>query len=244
MDKSNVRFHEKVFDQIFKICSVGDDDEILDAGCGNCTHAMAFARRGARILGIDFSDAALSAGREMVSRCGRADQITLQREDLTALSFPNNRFSCVICWGVMMHVPQFDKAIAELARVTRPNGFIAVHENNRMSVDAIVRRLARKHIRGHQTIVETAAGDEYWKTTPAGTLLARVADIDWMIEKFRDHGCQLERRLPVQFTEIYTKLDRKIARDLVHAWNGFWFDRVGHPKRAFGNLVIFRKAAS
>jgi len=243
-DAANIRFHEKIFDKIYTIFSESGDDEILDAGCGNCTHAIALARRGLRVFGIDFSDAALSAGRAMIAQCGLDGQIKLQQDDLTALSFQDARFKNVICWGVMMHIPQFRQAIGELARVTRPNGLIAVHENNRQSPEAIVRRLVRKYISRSRTIHETEAGDEYWKTTPAGSLLARVADIEWMVDRFREHGCHLEQRIPVQFSESYTKLSSKTARGFIHAWNDCWFNYIGSPKLATGNLLIFRKTAN
>lgn len=242
LDAANIRFHEKVFDRIYTAFSDSENDEILDAGCGNCTHAVALARRGLRVLGIDFSNAALSAGRELITQCGLSDQVTLQHDDLTALSFPDARFKNVICWGVMMHIPRFEKAIAELVRVTEPNGVIAVHENNRKSPEAVARKLVRKYISRNQTLYETEAGDEYWKTTPAGSLLARVADIPWMVDRFQAHGCHLEQRIPVQFTESYTKLSSKTAREIVHAWNDCWFNYIGLPSLASGNLLFFRKS--
>lgn len=49
-----------------------------------------------------------------------------RHDDITALSFPDNHFNAVVCWSVLEHVPEPQRAIAELWRVLKPGGMIWV----------------------------------------------------------------------------------------------------------------------
>jgi SAM-dependent methyltransferase len=71
-----------------------------------------------------------------LSDCAR---LPFQRADLTALSFATNTFDFVVSWGVIMHIPDIEKALAELARVLKPGGLLVLCENNVDSLDVVVR---------------------------------------------------------------------------------------------------------
>jgi SAM-dependent methyltransferase len=101
---------------------------VLDAGCGEGRHCFGCLERGARVVGLDLDAASLHAaarplrnrGREL-SRLGEMIQGNTFR-----LPFANDTFDRVICSEVMEHVHDYRGAARELARVTRPDGLVAV----------------------------------------------------------------------------------------------------------------------
>jgi SAM-dependent methyltransferase len=149
---------------------------VLDAGCGSCTKAIHLARRGYSVLGVDLSDKVLEVGRREAAEAGLGDRISLQCEDLTSMTLADGCFGRVLCWGVLMHIPEADRAIAELARVAQPNGLIVVSEGNMRSVQAVAMRLLKRlpH-RERGELRYTAAGVEAWEKTPTGELMTRQA---------------------------------------------------------------------
>jgi SAM-dependent methyltransferase len=110
-----------------------DGDKILDLGCGFGRHAFEAARRGANVVALD-------AGRDEVEGvasifAAMLDAGELSPEDLhTAcvqgdalhLPFRDASFDRVICSEVLEHIPGDLEAMAELARVLRPGGTMAV----------------------------------------------------------------------------------------------------------------------
>ena len=217
---------------------------MLDAGCGSCTKAIHLARRGYSVLGVDLSDKVLEVGRREAAEAGLGDRISLRCEDLTSMTLADGCFGRVLCWGVLMHIPDVDRAIAELARVAQPNGLIVVSEGNMRSLQAVaMRRLKRLLHRERGELRYTAAGVEAWEETPTGKLMTRQARIAGIVRSFADHGARLVSRRAGQFSELFTVLPWKPARSAVHALNSLWFRWPALAGPAFGNLLVFRKEA-
>jgi ubiquinone/menaquinone biosynthesis C-methylase UbiE len=119
----NKKFYELAFDFIIHAIIPPENSLFLDAGCGNCSHSIHLAKRGFRIQAVDFSENVLEMAEENVKEKGFAERIKIKREDLTSLSFGNETFNYILCWGVLMHIPDVEKAIGELARVLKPGGY-------------------------------------------------------------------------------------------------------------------------
>ncbi len=228
---------------MWRRCSAAPDGgPILDAGCGSGTKSAHLATRGYPVVGVDISDQVLEAGRKNLDNAGLSDRVTLQVADLTALPFEDGAFRGVLCWGVLMHVPEVEKAIAELARVTRAGGTIVISEGNRYSVQAVaLRSLKRLLNRERAEVRARPSGIELWEETSAGRLVTRQADIKWLIGEFERHGAQLVERRSGQFTEVFTLIPWKPVRSAIHLFNNGWFRWPRWAGPAFGNLLVFRK---
>jgi len=238
----NEAFYDLAFDHIAQVFGPPAGDAVLDAGCGSCTKSIHLARRGYSVLGIDLSEKVLELGRREVDAAGLAGRISLRCENLTSIGLEDASFGRIMCWGVLMHVPQVEKAIAELSRVARPNALIVVSEGNVRSLQAVGLRTAKRLLgRERAELRATAAGLEFWEDTPSGKLMTRQARIDWIVRQFGQYGVKLVRRRAGQFSELFTLLPWKPARKVVHSWNSLWFRWPALAGPSFGNLLVFRK---
>lgn len=93
------------------------DRDILDVGTGTGRAARLLARGGARVTGVDASDAMLDVARLRASEEGV--QVKFLRGDAHALEFHDHSFDVAICLRVLMHTPQWRRVIAELCRVAQ-----------------------------------------------------------------------------------------------------------------------------
>jgi ubiquinone/menaquinone biosynthesis C-methylase UbiE len=238
----NDNFYERAFDSIVSLLDPPAGATFLDAGCGSCAHSVRLAQRGFNVHGVDFSEPALEMGREKIRVRGLEDRITLQRDSLLGLSFPDASFDYALCWGVLMHVPQVELAVAELARVVRPGGSLIISEANQSSFEAFAFRSLKRLVRNRKAEMRsTPAGLEYWVDGGSGALVTREANISWLINKFDEHGLTVRKRFAGQFSEGYTRVSNARLKRLVHGFNDFWFRQVSWPTPAFGNILILQK---
>jgi len=102
---------------------------ILDAGCGRgfYTHAAALFPFVRQVTGIDVNAGYLTVAR---SHC-RSAKITLSQESVYALPFPDRTFDYIICSEVLEHLRDDAGAVAELFRVLKKGGTLAVTVPNR-----------------------------------------------------------------------------------------------------------------
>lgn len=88
---------------------------VLDVGTGTGRAAIALARRGAEVTGVDASAEMLAVAQR---RAADAQvQVTFARGDAHGLAFADRSFNTVVCLRVLMHTPDWRQSLAELCRV-------------------------------------------------------------------------------------------------------------------------------
>jgi SAM-dependent methyltransferase len=107
-------------------------ERLLDLGCGGGRHAYEAMRRGAQVTALDASEAELKDVATLMTEMTRHDDAVkdgtgaVMCADALAIPFRDGSFDRVIASEVLEHVPGDQVAMAELARVLRPGGSLAV----------------------------------------------------------------------------------------------------------------------
>ena len=107
-------------------------DRVLDMGCGAGRHAFEMYRRGADVVAFDQDADELAGVLELFAAMKEAGEVPAGAEadikegDALQLPFADEEFDRVVAAEVLEHIPADIQAIAELARVLRPGGTMAV----------------------------------------------------------------------------------------------------------------------
>jgi len=106
-------------------------DLVLDVGAGFGRHCFEVARRGGRVVALDYAADEVLGTRATLGGMVDAGEIPIDRYvgvlqgDATRLSFPDNTFDRVITSEVLEHIQDDVGAIAEMVRVLKPGGTFA-----------------------------------------------------------------------------------------------------------------------
>jgi ubiquinone/menaquinone biosynthesis C-methylase UbiE len=116
----------------------GSGLDVLEVGCGTglvLRRIAAFARTA---KGVDLSPGMLAQA--------RARGLDVQEGSATDLPFPDASFDVTCSFKVLAHVPDVERALQEMLRVTRPGGHVLAEFYNPWSIRGLLRRLgpARK----------------------------------------------------------------------------------------------------
>jgi demethylmenaquinone methyltransferase/2-methoxy-6-polyprenyl-1,4-benzoquinol methylase len=106
-------------------------DQLLDLCTGTGDLALAAAERTAgpaRVVGVDFAAAMLAIARGKVRARGLLARIPLVRADATSLPVASGSFDAASIGFGIRNVDRPEHTIAELARVLRPGGRLAILE--------------------------------------------------------------------------------------------------------------------
>jgi SAM-dependent methyltransferase len=103
---------------------VGPGDRLLDLGAGGGRHAFEAMRRGALVTALDADAAEVKDVAWMMRGLAGAGNAVVG--NALSLPFADGAFDRVIAAEVLEHIPDDRGAIAELARVLRPGGTMAV----------------------------------------------------------------------------------------------------------------------
>ncbi len=101
---------------------------ILDVGCGSGVLDRWLARstgQANRIIGVDRNRYLLREASALARQEGLADIITFQEGDAEALPFPDNNVDVAVSYTVLEE-GDADRMLAEMIRVTKPGGRVAV----------------------------------------------------------------------------------------------------------------------
>lgn len=90
---------------------------VIDVGTGTGRGAIALARQGARVTGVDASSQMLDVARERAAR--EALAIDFRAGDAHRLEFPDRAFDAALSLRVLMHTPDWRQCLGELCRVAR-----------------------------------------------------------------------------------------------------------------------------
>lgn len=142
--------------KIVRALALGPGARVLDLATGTADVALAIARthRDSLVIGLDPSTRMLDVGRHKIATQDLADRVTLVAGDAQALDFPDQSFDGVCMAFGIRNVPDRARALAEMARVTRPGGRVVILELSEPR-RGVLAPLARFHI--HQLVPRLGA---------------------------------------------------------------------------------------
>jgi SAM-dependent methyltransferase len=117
---------------------------VLDVGGGTGRTALPVARAGARVVVLDTSRGMLRVARRKAALAGLDGLVTVVVGDAERMPFRCCSFDAVVCQGVLHHLPDVGRALAEVDRVLLPGGrlFLAEPDAAGSLVSRFVRRCA------------------------------------------------------------------------------------------------------
>jgi SAM-dependent methyltransferase len=152
-------------------------DRVLDMGCGAGRHAFEMYRRGADVVAFDQDGDELAGVLDVFAAMREAGEVPagaeadIKQGDALAMPFADGEFDRVVASEVLEHIPDDETAIAELVRVLRPGGTMAVTvprwlpEKICWALSDAYHEVEGGHVRiytGHELVAKlTAAGLEY-----------------------------------------------------------------------------------
>ena len=111
----------------------GAGRDVLECGVGTGLLLERFARFAKSARGIDLSPGMLERA--------QARGLDVREASVTAIPFDEASFDVTCSFKVLAHVPEIGRALAEMARVTRPGGVVLAEFYNPLSLRGLVKRL-------------------------------------------------------------------------------------------------------
>jgi 2-polyprenyl-3-methyl-5-hydroxy-6-metoxy-1,4-benzoquinol methylase len=110
---------------------LGPGVRVLDMGCGRGEIVLHVAKRGAAVVGIDYSAACLRLTQRTLEVASERDQdrVTLSHADATAVPFGDEVFERVLMLDIVEHLHdwQLSRVLREAYRVLSSKGYLVLH---------------------------------------------------------------------------------------------------------------------
>jgi SAM-dependent methyltransferase len=127
-------YHKLIDDQAAELVRrVGEGRDVLEVGCGTGLLLQRVAGFARSAKGIDLSPGMLERAR------GRG--LDVVEGSATALPFAAGSFDVAYSFKVLSHIPDLERAFAEMYRVVRPGGHLVFDIYNRHSLRYAIKRL-------------------------------------------------------------------------------------------------------
>ncbi|HET9954444.1 MAG TPA: class I SAM-dependent methyltransferase [Polyangiaceae bacterium] len=112
----------------------GNGADVLEVGCGTGLLLERIQRFARSVKGVDLSPGMLAKARE------RGHDVL--EASATDLPFADQSFDVTCSFKVLAHVKEIERALSEMARVTRVGGYVIAEFYNPYSMRALLKRLA------------------------------------------------------------------------------------------------------
>ncbi|MEA3509528.1 MAG: methyltransferase domain-containing protein [candidate division NC10 bacterium] len=104
---------------------------VLDVGCGSGLQTVQYAPRAKHVVAIDISGGLMRKVREKLKTQGQTN-VTLVQANATNIPLQDCSVDFVSAYGdVIGHIPDYERAIVEMARVCRPGGTVTLEYDNK-----------------------------------------------------------------------------------------------------------------
>jgi len=219
------RFMEADAELFFRRLRVAPGTRLLDVGCGAGQLALIAARAGAEVTGCDIATNWIEKARARAAAQGL--DVTFEEGDAEALPYDDGQFDAVISLIGAMFAPRPDLVAAELTRVCRPGGMIAMANWTPGGFIGLMFKTIAKHIAPSGMPSPVLWGDE---ATVRDRLHKGIAHLkcerqiyhfaypfppDEVVEFFRTNYGPMSRA----FASLDMSGQKKLRRELISLWS-------------------------
>jgi len=115
-------FHKTfIFPYVEKLLALKGGETILDAGCGNGALSRRMAKKGADVLGIDFSSTLIGQARKRNPEISYEEIDLTNKDQLEELS-KRRTFDRIVCSMVLHNMPDIQPFFSSLQALLKPQG--------------------------------------------------------------------------------------------------------------------------
>jgi arsenite methyltransferase len=112
-----------------ELIGVGAGERLLDVASGTGASALLSARElGCVVSGLDYSERAVGDAQQAADAAGLRGRVAFVAGDAEALPFADGEFDAVLCECSLSTFPDKRRAVAEIRRVLRPGGRLALSD--------------------------------------------------------------------------------------------------------------------
>jgi ubiquinone/menaquinone biosynthesis C-methylase UbiE len=124
----------------YALMRVGPGHRILDVGCGSGTDTVPLAHlvgSSGQVLGIDYDEQEIVKADQAAEQAGVSGWVVHKHGDATSLPFESGWFDSTRSERVFQYLPDPERALSEMVRVTKSDGWIVVLDTDwgSLSVD-------------------------------------------------------------------------------------------------------------
>lgn len=114
--------------EIAKNSFINENSKVLEIGCTNGFSSLEINKlTNCNVVGIDINQNSIKNANERIIKNGlNPSKISFEQGNAENLRFENDEFDLIICGNAMSFVSNKSKAVEELKRVLKPNGFISI----------------------------------------------------------------------------------------------------------------------
>jgi len=187
-EREQLPYFRKQIDIMQRMLAGESVGTVLDLGCAAGSEAAALRAMGHRVIAADLSERMacackqrFDADRAVEVLCAEADRIPLATDSVDH----------VVCLGVFEYLPDYSPALAEIARVLRPNGLMVLAMPTVLSAYNIGERIAELTLRPLWRMGRRALGH---KPNAAPAEPKTKLCVPWRLRKLvREHGLEPQR---------------------------------------------------
>jgi ArsR family transcriptional regulator len=118
-------YDERVIEELAKRSQTNRSSTVLDVGTGTGFVAAGLAPRVTRVVAVDHSPAMLDVARDNLRGLGITN-VELREADMQRIPLPTDSVDAAVANMALHHAEDPTAMVREMARVTRPGGWVAV----------------------------------------------------------------------------------------------------------------------
>ncbi len=125
------RINKKRLETILHYSGIRSGARVLDAGCGGGASSVWLAELGYEVISIDIGKSLMKLAREKIQKV--RNHVSLILGDAENLPLREGSFNLAVSIALLHHVPNDSEVLAEMKRVVKPGGEIAISEPNALN---------------------------------------------------------------------------------------------------------------